>query len=316
MFPRFISLSILLASLSLFDQAHAFFGRAEFSLEDDFSDSSVMRGIRADKAICDQLNPGAVWAEVSPSLGECIKYWSAGLTASTQRVVIFLHGDRYGGNRVTADHAKLTGERLSTLAADWSRRIKAPYIYIGRPGTHGSSGDHSRRRTLEEAQILSKTLDALRQRYGIQEFVLSGQSGGGHMTSSLLTLRNDIICAIPASGPSSPRIRYQKMGRTMDTTRLQSYEPTEYFSTNAVHPRLRVFILGDPRDSNVFWESQTILAETLAARGIENAIIEGEAIGSQHHSLNNSARYLAGLCFHDKSTDEIKSFLSKRKIRG
>lgn len=293
----------------------AFFGRVEFNLGDDFTENSVRRGIKAEKGTCEKLNPGAMWAQVTPEIGECIKYWSAGLTAATDRTIVFFHGDVEASGPLT-DHTKLSGERLSSLAQSWSRHLKAPYIYIGRPGTHGSSGEHSRRRMLEEAEVLSKVLNGLRERYGIREFIVAGQSGGGHVTASLLTLREDIVCAVPTSSPSSPRVRYLKMGRLRDITNYESYEPTEHLKDNLVHPKLRVFILGDPRDSNVFWESQIVLAPALKLRGIEHAILEGEATGQTHHGLSNSARYIAGLCYHNKSSDEIKNYLVERKIKG
>jgi len=294
-------------------EVKAFFGRVDFTVEDDFSEASILRGIKANQEQCKSAGNAAIWASVNRDLEECIKYWGSGLTNATGRVIVYMHGDRLP---TPPSYLKLTGQQLSNSAATWGNRLKAPYIYIGRPGTHGSSGDHRKRRTIEEGLILSKAFDALSERYGIKEFVVAGQSGGGHATSSLLTLRNDIVCAIPTSAPSSPSIRFRKMGRTTDTTNHVSYEPTEHLQSNAMHKKLRVFILGDPNDSNVFWESQTILAEPLKKRGIEHAIIEGVATGARKHSLDNSARFLAGLCYHDKETSEIVEHLKKKNIKG
>lgn len=314
-FPRWHGRAWLLgAALLLGLPAQAFLGRLEFVADDHFAGATLRRGIQATEEQCHTAGAAAVWAPVSPRLGECIKYWSAGLTESTGRVVLFLHGDFY--QERPESHERLSGAKLSADAAVWSRRLRAPYIYLGRPGTHGSSGDHRRRRTSDESLIVSKALDALKQRHGITEFVVAGQSGGGHLTASLLTLRDDIVCAVPTSAPSSPRIRYLKLGRTRDVTNFDSYEPVQHLKANPVHERLRVFILGDPADSNVFWESQVVLAEPLKERGIEHAIVEGEAVGPERHGLNNSARTLAGLCFHDRSTDEIREHLRLRKIKG
>jgi hypothetical protein len=292
------------AALLLFSclNCHAFF-KVDFSIEDDFSESSLRRGISASEQKCKKLPDKAIWSPVNPNLAECIKYWSSGLTPQTGRAIVFLHGDI---TPTPTDYTKLTGEVVSKNASKWARRLKAPYIFIARPGTHGSSGDHSRRRMLEESQIISSTLDELKKKFGIEEFVIAGQSGGGHMTTSLLTLRDDIVCAVPTSAPSSPRIRYLKMGRSMDTTNYPSYEPIENFK-NPVHKDLRVIILGDPKDANVFWESQIILAEVLNKRGIPNILLEGQGTGTQRHSLNNAARDVASKCFFNKSFDEIKS---------
>jgi poly(3-hydroxybutyrate) depolymerase len=58
---------------------------------------------------------------------------------------------------------------------------------MSRPGTYGSSGDHSQRRRPAEAKIISAAIDALKKKYQIQELVITGQSGGGHVTASLIT---------------------------------------------------------------------------------------------------------------------------------
>jgi len=309
-----LKISALLAALVWCGTAQAIFGQVDFTAGDDFSEPAIRRGVKATEEQCRQAGNAAVWAATSPNDGECIKYWSAGLTTNTGRVVLFMHGDIV--QPPPSVYLNQTGALLQEQAVQWSRRINAPYIFLGRPGTHGSSGDHSRRRTPDEGQIISKALDALRSRHGITEFVVAGQSGGAHATSSLLTLRDDIVCAIPASGPNSPRIRYQKMGRTMDITNRVSYEPADHFQHKTFHPRLRVFVLGDPQDSSVIWESQLAIVEPLKARGIELAVIEGIATGAARHALNNSARYLAGLCYHDKSTAEIGTYLKSRNIRG
>jgi hypothetical protein len=284
--------------------------RVEFSLGDDFSDESVQLGIQATKEQCDAAPEKAIWSVADTSTAECIKFWSSGLTPNTGRAIVFLHGDKLAGDRVIGGHKSFTGVKLSNEAKNWSKRLRAPFIYIGRPGTHGSSGDHRRRRLLEEGQLISSTLDGLSKKYGISEFVIAGQSGGGHVTSSLITLRQDIVCAVPTSSPSSPKIRFQRMGRTRDTTNLISYEPTENFN-NPFHNNLRVVILGDPKDSNVFWDSQIIWADQLSKRGVPYLILEGTGSGSQRHGLQDSAKVIAGMCFHEKTFDELKEIQSK-----
>lgn len=52
-------------------------------------------------------------------------------------------------------------------------------VLVGRPGMHGSSGDHARdRHTRAEVDLLDAKLTALRRRYGFRGFVLSGFSSG------------------------------------------------------------------------------------------------------------------------------------------
>ena len=100
----------------------------------------------------------------------------------------------------------------------WAAKLGAPYIHFARPGTHGSSGDHMQRRRRGESELITLALDQLKTRYAISEWVLVGQSGGGHVTASLLVHRNDIVCAVPASSVSSPRMRWILRGWATDAT--------------------------------------------------------------------------------------------------
>ena len=162
------------------------------------------------------------------------------------------------------------------------------------------------RRRAAESVLVSRALDLLKVRLGIGEFALAGQSGGGHLTASLLTLRNDIVCAVPTSAPSSPRVRWLARGLKRDTTGYRdSYEPSEHLRRDRVHERLRVFVLGDPLDANVIWPSQTILATKLKEAGIAVETLEGVGAGPVRHGLPNSARAVAGWCLHEMPTDEI-----------
>lgn len=272
--------------------------RVEISAADDFSRESLLRGVRSTAAQCRALGDRVVWARVDDALAECLRYWSHGLAERSGRVIVFIHGDRLAGDRVIGVYETLSHAQLERDARRWSAELQAPYVYLSRPGTHGSSGDHTRRRTLEEARLLSAALDALKQRHGIDEFVLVGQSGGGHLVASALTLRSDIVCAVAASSPNSPRLRYLAMGRDRDTTNLESYEPAQHLARAALHPKLRVVIAGDPRDRNVPWDSQMALVEPLERRGVAHVVVETVGLGPDFHRLDDPARRIAGLCHH------------------
>jgi hypothetical protein len=188
----------------------------------------------------------------------------------------------------------------------WSRKLDAPYVFVGRPGTHGSSGDHTQRRRPAESILISAALDTIKDRLKIKEFVVAGQSGGGHVTSSLITYRADIVCAVPTSAPSSPRLRWTIKGLKTDTTGYtDSYEPTAHLHKDGVHEKLRVFVLGNPDETNVVWPSQVIMATRLKEVGIPVEILHGQGTGPEGHGLSNSARIVAGWCFKDLPTGEI-----------
>src|SRR5205807_7381166 len=74
-------------------------------------------------------------------------------------------------------------------------------IYLARIGVDGTSGNHTARKTLLELHLMNAALDALKQRHGFEAFHLVGQSGGSKLTGGLIAIRNDIVCAVPGSGP-------------------------------------------------------------------------------------------------------------------
>lgn len=162
------------------------------------------------------------------------------------------------------------------------------------------------RRRPAEFKLISAGLDALKKRLRIDEFVLVGQSGGGHVTASLIALRPDVICAVPASANSSPRIRWQTLKWTRDSTGYEdSYEPHEHLDKSRMHPKLRVFVLGDPNDKNAVWASQTVLADKLRAAAVPVEVLIGEGMGADAHGLGQSAQAVAGWCANNILTGEI-----------
>jgi acetyl esterase/lipase len=298
---------VIFLALMLTPLAHAFFGRVEFSEAGDFSEDAVSRGVQATREQCAKVS-NAVWAVSSSAGQECIKYWAAGFSSEpAKRAIVFFHGDVWvGAGKTSQSYLEMSNEKMQESADTWAKRLGMPYIFVARPGTYGSSGDHMQRRRIAESVLISAALDELKKRYGIQELVLAGQSGGGHVTSSLITQRDDVICAVPTSAPSSPRIRWQMMGRTRDTTNFaDSYEPSVHVRKDQVHAQLRVFVLGNPEDKNVFWPAQTVMADALKKAGIPVELLTGEGTGPDLHGLSNAARTVAGWCAKDLDTAEI-----------
>ena len=295
------------ASLLIPATSHAQFGRVEFSDAGDFSESTILHGVKATQTQC-AAAANTVWAATAHSGAECLKYWKGGFgDQPVKRAIVFFHGDVFVGvGKTSKNYLELTNAKLQTFADGWAKKLGTPYIYMGRPGTHGSSGDHMQRRRIDESEIISAALDALKKRHGIEEWVAAGQSGGGHVTSSLITERSDIICAIPTSAPSSPRIRWEMMGRTKDTTNYaDSYEPWKFVVKEKTNPKLRVFVLGNPNDKNVFWASQTVMADALQKAQIPVQVLQGEGSGPDAHGLENSSRIVAGWCAKDVGTEEV-----------
>ena len=304
--PQAIRLSVL-SALLLALPVQAQLGRAEFSDAGDFSEAAILSGVSATAAQC-QTAANTVWVMTKNAAAECLKHWKAGFDVlPVKRAVVFFHGDVFlGVGKTNKSYLDLNNVTLQKNADAWAKRLGLPYIFVGRPGTHGSSGNHMQRRRIGESELISAALDEMKRRYGVEEWVVAGQSGGGHVTSSLITQRADIVCAIPTSAPSSPRIRWEILGRSKDTTNYaDSYEPSKFVVKDKTHPQLRVFVLGDPNDRNVFWASQTVMADALQNAQIPVQLLQGIGEGPDAHGLSNSSRFVAEWCAKNMETDDI-----------
>jgi hypothetical protein len=288
----------------------------EISEAGDFSEAALRNGVSATPGQCKALG-NAVWAQTPQGETACLKYWSAGLgPAASRRVVVYVPGDAWEGpGRTGPVYLGSTNESLAESARRWAGELDAAFIFLSRPGTFGSSGDHMQRRRPAESRLISSALDVLKQQHGIEEFVIAGYSGGGHVTASLITLRRDIVCAVPGAAPSSPRLRARARNWSIDATGYDdSYEPTEHLRRDAVHPRLRIFVVGDPRDTNGVWPAQTILADVARAQGIEAHVIETRGSGPTFHGGQGDViRAVAGWCAKDLSSADIVAKGSARQ---
>lgn len=66
-------------------------------------------------------------------------------------------------------------------------------------------------------------------------------------------------------------------------------------------------MLGDPLDKNVFWASQTVLADALQKISVPVSVLRGEGTGPDAHGLSRSARIVASWCYRDMSISEIEA---------
>jgi len=304
---RFRQIAFALLSLAVLPAA-AFLGRAAFDSGDGtFSGPALIRGVRATQEQC-AAAPEAVWAVTATGEAECLRYWGAGLQpGKNQRALVFFQGDQLAGNTI------VNGAYTRTRPAEWRTLVKeraaafgVPYILLARPGTFGSSGEHKQRRRAAEAQLVSAALDEIKKLHGIEELVVSGHSGGGHVVASLLNYRSDIVCAVAAAGVLQPAERARIKGWAMDSNGYaDSYEPAQHLDAKRWHPQLRVFVLGDPMDSNVPWDSQIMYAHKVKSLGGRVETLQGEGRGPERHGLTNSARQVAAWCAQGLSTPEI-----------
>ena len=281
----------------------------EISEQGDFSEHALRNSVRATREQCEKLSNG-VWAETAEGDSACLKFWAEGFSTADvgRRAIVFFSGDAWEGpGRTQRGYLNMTSETMAAWVRASAARLPLPYVFLSRPGTFGASGDHMQRRRPAESRIISAALDALKARLQVSEWAVAGYSGGGHVTSSLVTLRPDIVCAVPGGAPSSPYMRWRLRNWTRDATGYDdSYEPTEHLRKEAVHPRLRIFVLGDPRDSNGVWPAQVVMADKARERGIEAAVIEARGKGPTFHGgLDELTRQVAGWCGQDLPTAEV-----------
>ncbi|MDI1275085.1 hypothetical protein [Polaromonas sp.] len=281
--------------------------------EEALTSEAVVRGVKATAAQCASV-PNAVWAQPEGERGECLRYWHAGLKdGANPRALFFFAGDLLAQDIVVdKTYAGMTPAKVQAVIDTVPQRFGVPYIFIGRPGTFGSSGSHKERRRQPEARLVSAAIDEIKKRHGIEEISIAGLSGGGHVVASLLGYRSDVVCAVPTSAVSSPSMRMKLRGWTVDATGYSdSYEPIEHLNKTRMNPGLRVFVLGDPADTNVPWAVQTALADRLQAMGVQAQILKAEGVGPERHIIVSSALLIGALCTLNQTTEDIQQRAEK-----
>lgn len=282
---------------------------------DSFDPEVVKSGATMTKEKCNSLEE-SVWVVVDKT-GDCIRYYAAGLKPDNDKIVVFFSGDRLvrkwdrhfntisqqveGYQDNNADALKLEMQEVFSLSG-------IPTIFLARPGIYGSSGDHRKRRLLREVELVNGALNAIRDKHHIRHLSLAGQSGGGHLVASMLAMRSDITCASIASGATAVRARIQLKNWPGDATGYNNfYDPIDHVSKISPASGLRIFVIGDPRDTNVPFSTQSLYYDALKKRGLDAHLLKATGRGSQHHSLGRWAFRVAGWCANGLPTEAIVS---------
>ncbi|MGI9381312.1 MAG: alpha/beta hydrolase family protein [Methyloligellaceae bacterium] len=294
--PAFL-VSLVLLAFALAGRLHAY--------EDTFTGKGILRGSTMTKSDC-VWKESSVWVVVD-GRGDCLRYFAAGLNGSdTRRAIVWFDGDHYGAARTAQTRAVSSPKIILTHARHFHKVFDVPFIRLSRPGILGSSGRHTERRRPREIWLVNAALEALKGKYGIQEFVVGGQSGGGHLTAAMLTVRKDILCAISASGALSLQERWEHRDLTVDTTGYgDSWDPIKHIASIPANDRRRVFIIGDPEDRNVPFFTQSNYYHEIKNHGHKVWLVEAQASGRGRHSLSNVGKSAAAACAKGWSTEEI-----------
>jgi pimeloyl-ACP methyl ester carboxylesterase len=277
--------------------------------KEPFSGFDLIHGKKITEAECEAL-PSAVWVSAEGQR-ECIRYFHSAAGGGGSEAIIRLSQDlvSINGRGEVKPHdyyIKATPAQVQELSATWSRNFGLPYLNLARPGTYGSSGEHSKRRTAGEIAILSAALDAIKARHGYTRFHLIGWSTGGHSAAALMARRTDLGCVVLSSALLSVRGYLAEFGRSEDWTGNKNpVDPIALVSQITARPDLRIFVLTDPDDTVISARSQTAYVKRLAAAKLAVRQIFIAASDPSAHLLDNPARQVMAACVKGTADDAI-----------
>jgi pimeloyl-ACP methyl ester carboxylesterase len=276
-----------------------------------FSGAELLRGKRITQAECAAL-PGAVWAAVDQQ-GECIRYYHSTAGGSGSEVVVFFSAEVASTNargevKPYDFYVKRTPAALQERIAGSSRTLRMPYLYLGRPGSYGSSGEYARRRTPREIDLISAALDAIKSRHGYTRLHLAGYSEGGHAAAALLARRTDLGCVVLASSLLSVRSKLAESGWDQDVTgNKHPVDPVALVDQVVKRPGLRIIVVTDPDDIVISAGSQTAYVRRASAAGLPVQQIFAAATDSGAHDLWRAGLSMAADCARGVKDDAIVS---------
>ncbi len=274
---------------------------------DTFDPDVLVRGATMSREEC--RDPAtSVWVTVE-GRGECIRYFHAGLAAPNPLVHVWFHGDRLarirGGSLSALGYRDNSPEKLEEQARAEFKARGIPFIRLSRPGTYGSSGDHSQRRRPRDIAVIDAALDAIKQKHAIERFALSGQSGGGHVVASLLTRRRDVGCAVITSGVVAVAERNHIKGWSKDITGYDDFfDPIAHVRDIAKDGR-RIFIVADPEDALVPFATAVSYQRALAEAGHDARLIRARGTDQNRHALAPVGHKIVKWCVDGVPTGRI-----------
>jgi pimeloyl-ACP methyl ester carboxylesterase len=282
------------------------------SLPDDemFDPVKVINGIEIAPSVCEGMKrrQTAVWVRVD-GRGYCLRYYAAGLTPDGPNplVAAWMSGDVMGGPRGVGHQQGLGVASMIEQSKTLSDRHGVPYIFLARPGTYGSAGKHHDvRHTPLEAKLVAAEIDALKARYHIERWALGGHSGGGTLAAQFLTERTDIQCAVLSSPAAAYRARLAARGFLHRLKTDVFFDPYDSIGKIPEQPGRRIFLIADPRDTNIPLSTQQLYFDGLKKRGLDAWLVPlKKAPGPKYHSLVDFGETTTGMCASGATTDAI-----------
>jgi hypothetical protein len=126
------------------------------------------------------------------------------------------------------------------------------------------------------------------------------------VVGALLARRQDVECAVLTSAVVAVRARADARRWPADVTGARTFfDPIEHVQEIKAEPALRIFVVGDPRDTNVPFATQALYQEALNSRGLDAYLLKATGRGQEHHDIDRWARRIAIWCAQGLATDDI-----------
>jgi dienelactone hydrolase len=261
--------------------------------------AGLVSGATATEAGCRAL-PDGLWVRAG-GRSECLRYGAGGTARPARTALVYIPGDPVGaGYRFAAGRPQLEGVSEHYELTDESQRASAetrsgalggmPVVVLGRPGMHGSSGDHARdRHTAAEIGLVDAALTELRRRHGFQDLVLLGFSSGGVIVADLLARRSDVRCAVIGSAPLDLAQYYRRPdGSLPDHFAMRPDDLADPMrAVRAIRSDAEIFVVGDRGDRIVPATAWEAWAAAARARGLH--VHAAEVAGQDRPELGGSA---------------------------
>jgi pimeloyl-ACP methyl ester carboxylesterase len=251
----------------------------------------------------------ALWLTVDKR-NLCIRYFMSSAGGTMADPLLYFGGDLGTNDRGRLDlnpaATLMTAGQQQRVAHYWSRLYGGPYVEIGRIGTLGSSGSHTReRRSLFEIRVAAAAIDALKTKFGWTRIHVAGQSGGGHTAAAMAQWRNDVGCAVMASGAISVKLQHLHHGAMLGDLIRSRYDPYDNIPKMQTSPRARMIVLSDLEDRIVSYASQLAFVDRAKEWNTPVLHVTAVAGDKDHHGLTSIGLQIASDCAKGVSDAEL-----------
>lgn len=156
-----------------------------------------------------------------------------------------------------------------------------------------------------EIKVAMAAVDALKERHSIKRFHVVGQSGGGHTVAAFAQMRNDIGCAVMASGTISLKTRVRDRGGQVTPWITADYDPIDHIAAMNHQAGRRMIVLSDPDDRIVSYRSQREFFERVKAKGLPVLHVTASAHDKDFHGLSSHGLRMAIDCAAQMDDDAL-----------